>query len=105
MSPQEELDAALVEYEQAEERVGLEYQNWHYLQMSYDSLMSSLQQMGLSREKAQEQFDTYMQAHAESFSHALEQRALSSSRLAALLKRYPQLVVSLTPRPKRRLGI
>jgi len=105
MTPQEELDAALVDYEQAEERVSLEHQNWSILQSSYDALMESLQQKGLSRHQAQEQFNAYMQSHAESFGHALDQRANASSRLSHFLRRFPHLMLSFAPKRSRRHGI
>jgi saccharopine dehydrogenase-like NADP-dependent oxidoreductase len=105
VTPQEELDVAQLDYEQAEDRVGLEYRNWMYFQNSYSTLMQSMLDMGLSQEKAQENFNTSMQAYADSFGHALEQRALASTRLADVIKRFPHLMLSPSAKPKRRLGI
>ena len=105
MTPEEELDAALLSYDQAEERVGLENRNWHYFQMSRDSLIRSMQEMGLSHDKAVEQFNASMQARSESYSNSLEQRAIASSQLADVLRRFPQLVRDPRQRNRRSPGI
>ncbi|MBN8802588.1 MAG: hypothetical protein J0H05_13115 [Stenotrophomonas acidaminiphila] len=106
MTPEEaELSAALVDFEQAEERVGLEHQNWSYLQMSYMSFMQSLQEMGLTREEAQERFNRHMSSHSESFGSALEHRNDASSKLIDILRRFPYLLQSLPSKAKRKLGV
>ena len=106
MTPEEvALNEALVDYEQSDERVGLEHRNWSYLQMSYNSFMQSLQAMGLSREEAQGRFDSRMSSHADSFSLALENRNSASSRLVEVLRKFPSLIQHLPSGPKRRLGL
>ena len=105
MTSEEELGEALIEYEQAEERVRLEYQNWTFLQVSYHSLMQSLQGKGLTPKKAKEQFDSYMSSHASSFSASLEHRNGASSRLVQVLNKFPHLLPQLPSRAKRGLGI
>lgn len=105
MAPEEvELREVLEEYEQSDERVGLEHRNWRYLQMSYDSLMQSMRDMGLSREEAQGRFDSRMSSHADSFSLALENRNNASSRFVEVLRKFPSLVQRLPSGAKRKLG-
>jgi hypothetical protein len=89
MSPKKELQLARTTYQQAQEKVMREQAAWEALQGSYKTLIVSLENCGMSRKKAQAEFDGYMRAHADSFKAALKYLSQVSVDLAVLLKRYP----------------
>src|ERR1700719_4302539 len=96
MKSRAELRSARTQYEQALEKVMLEKTAWEALQLSYTTLLSSLQNRGLSPEQAQMKVDGYMQTHAKSFEAALKRLAQISVQFGDLLLPY-RLVLGTGP--------